>query len=90
MSRQCLGRLSGYSVDVRTVFCAERAKNRGERASLELFFFGIDCILTSHGYRGKVYPTYCRCHVFTARFANFSEAVELRCFLLQVNDDSTP
>jgi hypothetical protein len=47
-------------------------------------FFLIDCILTSHGYRGKVYPTYCKCYVFTPAPCSFSEVVELRCFLLQV------
>jgi hypothetical protein len=43
----------------------------------------IDCILTGHGYRGKVYPTYCKCYVFTPAPRSFIEVVELRCFLLQ-------
>ena len=64
MSRQCLGRLSGYTVDVETVFLPRRT---GESVASQELFFLIDCILTSHVYGGKVYPTYCKCYVFKAR-----------------------
>jgi len=35
-----------------------------------LLFF-LDCILTSHGDRGELYPTYCKSYVFTLRSAVF-------------------
>lgn len=62
ISRLYLGRLSGYSIDVRTVVLEDKESIFG------LFFLMlVGCILKSHGYRGKVYPTYCDCFVFTAR-----------------------
>jgi hypothetical protein len=49
-----------------------------------MFGLFFDCILTSHGYRVKVYPTYCKCYVFTPALCSFSEVVQLRYLILEI------
>jgi hypothetical protein len=49
-----------------------------------MFGYFFDCILTSHGYRVKVYPTYCKCYVFTPVLCSFSEVVRLRYLILEI------